>query len=99
MRDLFASGRVVDLILALVALETIGLALLHRSTGRLPRLAVLLPNLAAGAFLLLAVRAALVGADWVWVAASLLGALVAHLADLATRVARSCPKPQSIRED
>lgn len=42
-------------------------------------------NLAAGAFLLLALRAALAGAGPVWIAASLLGALVAHLADLALR--------------
>lgn len=88
MADLFASGRVIDLILVLVGVEAAGLALLHRLTGRVPRLAALLPNLAAGACLLVAVRAALTGAEWIWVAASLLGALIAHIADLLTRQVR-----------
>ncbi|MBK5958509.1 hypothetical protein CCR97_09855 [Rhodoplanes elegans] len=89
MADLFASGRVIDLILALVVVETIALALAGRMpalAGRLPPLRRLLPNLAAGACLLVAVRAALVGADWVWVAASLFAALMAHVADLLTRL-------------
>lgn len=86
MAELFASGRMIDLILALVVVEAIGLAILHRLTGRLPPLPRLLPNLAAGAFLLVAVRAALVGADWFWIAASLLAALMAHIADLLTRL-------------
>lgn len=86
MAELFANGRMIDLILALVVVEALGLAVLHRVTGRLPPLPRLLPNLAAGAFLLVAVRAALVGADWIWVAGSLLVALMAHIVDLLTRL-------------
>jgi hypothetical protein len=37
---------------------------------------------------MLAVRCALVGARWEWVALSLLGALLAHLADLGLRLQR-----------
>ncbi|MFD2184423.1 hypothetical protein [Rhodoplanes azumiensis] len=85
MAELFASGRMIDLILALVVVEAVALAVLHRITGRLPPLSRLLPNLAAGAFLLVAVRAALVGADWIWIAACLVAALMAHIADILTR--------------
>jgi hypothetical protein len=45
-----------------------------------------LANLAAGACLLLALRAALTGASWPPVAAWLLAALLANLVDLAERL-------------
>jgi hypothetical protein len=41
--------------------------------------------LLAGACLMLALRAALVGASWEWVAAPMAGAGVAHLLDLRLR--------------
>ena len=85
MSALFASGRIVDLILLLVLAEAAALLALHRATGRGPPPAALLPNLAAGACLLLALRAGLRGATWPVVAACLLGSLVAHLADLRSR--------------
>ncbi|RAI45216.1 hypothetical protein [Rhodoplanes roseus] len=93
MQDLFTSGRVIDLILALVAVEVAGLALLGRLTARVPPLRMLLPNLLAGAFLLLAVRAALVQAAWQWVAACLTAALIAHVADLTSRLPSRGPGP------
>jgi len=82
---LFASGRVVDLVLALMAIEGALLALHRRRTGRGVPIAELLAFLCAGACLLLALRAALVGAWWGWTAAALAGAGAAHLADLALR--------------
>lgn len=83
--ELFVSGRVADLVLAVMLVEALGLVAIHRRTGRgLPPAAVLL-NLAAGAALLLALRGALVGAGWGWIALALTGALVAHLADLRQR--------------
>ncbi len=85
MSALFASGRVVDAILLVVLAEAVALALLHRATGRGPPPAALLPNLAAGACLLLALRGALRGAAWPFLALCLLGSLVAHLADLRVR--------------
>jgi hypothetical protein len=42
-------------------------------------------NLLAGACLLMALRSALSGSGWAWIAAWLFAALVAHLADLARR--------------
>jgi len=87
--ELFATGRIVDLVLALVALEAIGLAIYRRRTGRGVAAGDLLPNLVAGACLLLALRAALTGAGWMWVAGWLAASLPAHLADLRRRWRRS----------
>lgn len=81
----FANGHIIDLILAMVVAEAIALALWRRRTGRGPELAPLLPLLASGFLLLLAVRAALVRAPWPLVALPLGAALVAHLLDLALR--------------
>ncbi len=85
MADLFATGRIVDLILALMILETIVLAGYHHHTGRGVRVATLLTNMAAGACLLVALRAALAGAPWGAVAAALAVAFAMHAFDLRTR--------------
>jgi hypothetical protein len=89
MAALFASGRIIDAILALVVLEGLLLAWLcrRRAASFLGlSLPALLANLASGAALMLALRAALVGAPWIAVAAWMLAGLVAHLADLGLRV-------------
>lgn len=83
MDDLFASGRIVDLILALVVLEGLLLLALRRMHG-IPMLP-LMGNLLAGGCLLLALRGALVDAAWPWIALALFGALLAHLVDLGGR--------------
>ncbi|MFO1160365.1 MAG: hypothetical protein U1E60_16115 [Reyranellaceae bacterium] len=88
MQELFASGRVVDLILVLMIAEAVVLGLLYRRTGRGVALRALAGVLLAGGFLLLALRAALTGAAWPWVAAFLVLGLLAHLADLAARWSR-----------
>ena len=79
----FASGRIIDGILLLVAAEALLLARLSRRGG--PPLPSLLANLASGAALMLALRGALVGADWMPVAGWMLAGLLAHLADLGLR--------------
>jgi hypothetical protein len=85
MEDLFRSGRIVDLILLLMALEGAGLLLLRRRLGRGMPPAEILAFLAAGAALMLALRAALVGAGWGWVALALAAGGAAHLAYLFLR--------------
>ncbi|WP_296804842.1 hypothetical protein [Thiocapsa sp.] len=85
MAELFASGRLIDLILGLVLVEAIALTVLYRLTGKGVAPRDLVGLLLAGAFLLIAVRFALTGADWVWIGLWLALALVAHLADLALR--------------
>jgi hypothetical protein len=81
----FSSGQVADLILLVLVVEALLLLVLHRRFGRglPPRavLAVVLPGVA----LALALRCALTGSPWPWLALSLMAALAAHLFDLGTR--------------
>ncbi len=79
MEWFFASGHAVDLVLVVLALEFI--LLWRRGRNALDILLMLLP----AAFILLALRAALVGAEWYWVAGLLTLSFPAHLADLARR--------------
>lgn len=86
MEALFSSGRIVDLILAIILIEALiiaGLAVFGRR--RLPVWGMLM-NLAAGATLLLALRSVLTGAGWVVTGGWLAAAFVTHLADLIQRV-------------
>jgi hypothetical protein len=82
------SGGLVEAILALVALEAGLLAVLLRRSGRAAALPGLLATLLSGTALLLALRAALIGADTVWIGAWLAAALAAHLLDLWLRLRR-----------
>jgi hypothetical protein len=85
MAELFASGRLADLILVIVAIEAAFLLVFWRSTGRGVSPGELLPNLFAGAFLLLALRLSLGGAGWQWCCGSLAAAGLAHMIDLGRR--------------
>lgn len=85
MSTLFSTGQVVDLILALVVAEALLLLVLQRSAGRGVVLADFVPNALGGAFLLLALRAALTGSPWTAIAPWLLASFAAHLWDLARR--------------
>jgi hypothetical protein len=75
----------IDAILGLVALEALALAAYQLRSGRGPSLVAVIANLAAGACLLLALRASLLGltmSTWgPWLAVSFL----AHLVDLRAR--------------
>jgi hypothetical protein len=86
MAELFSSGRVIDLILALVVLEALALVIFHLRTGRGVSPVALMPSVFAGVFLLLAVRGALVGSAWGLIDLCLLGAMAAHFADLWQRL-------------
>ncbi len=79
------SAHGVDLIAALMLAEGVLLSLRYFWTGRGIAPASLLPNLLAGLFLLLALRCALTGAGWIWIAAFLAAALPAHLLDVVKR--------------
>lgn len=85
IESLVASGRVVDVVLAFMLLEALALGVYRARTARgiaLPDLAI---NLLAGVGLLVALRAALTGTGWQWIAGGLFAALFAHAADLARR--------------
>lgn len=85
MQALFESGRIIDLILVFIVVEA---ALLWRWR----RDPALLIGLLPGAALMLAVRQALVGAWWGYVAAWLGAALVLHLWDLRRRGEGASPR-------
>lgn len=91
MAELFRTGGIVDLIIGLTLVEALALVLYRRLTGRGLRATALIFNLTAGAALLLALRIALVGGAWGWVAACLAAALAAHLGDLWQRWGRAAP--------
>jgi ABC-type spermidine/putrescine transport system permease subunit II len=86
MQDFFASGRVADLVLLVLLAEATALFLWHRRTGRglapLALAGLVLPGVAFA----LALRAALTGAGWHWVAAALVAAFLAHGFDVAVRM-------------
>lgn len=85
LEDLIASGRVVDAIIGFMIAEALVLSLYHRRTSLGPPPGHVVTMLLAGLFLLLALRAALTGSNWIWIAAFLAASLVAHLADLRRR--------------
>jgi hypothetical protein len=89
MSGLFASGRIVDAILVLTLAEAAFVVWYQRRTGRGPAPGPFVGNLLSGASLLLALRCALGGAWWGWIALCLLGSLMTHLGDLRWRWRRT----------
>ena len=76
---MFASGHAVDIVLLVIALEFAWLVV------RGWRWADAVLRLGPGVLMLLALRGALIGLDWRWIALPLLLSLPVHLADLARR--------------
>ncbi len=85
MQALFGSGHAADLVLLALLVEAALLWALRRHRGWGPGLRPLLPFLLAGAAFALALRAALTGAGWQWVAAPLIAAFLAHIWDVKER--------------
>lgn len=75
----------VDIVIVVTLLEGLALWVWHARTGRGLAPREFVANLCAGLALMLAVRAALSGASWTWVATGLAAAGVAHLLDLRRR--------------
>jgi len=85
MDELIASGHVVDLVLAIIVIEVLVFPRWRQRGGRQTRRMALLLASLPGIFLLLALRAALTGAGWGWIALFLAASFPAHLADLWRR--------------
>ena len=85
IHDFFHSGRVADVILLVMAVEFAVLYWRARSSGRPGAAADLIFVIGPGAFIVLALRAALTGAAPLWIGAALAASLPLHLADLARR--------------
>jgi len=82
MESFFSSGLAVDVVLAVIALETVWLL---RRGWRISDIALLL---LPAVLMLIALRAALVGAAWPWIAVPLALSFPVHLIDLSRRKAR-----------
>ena len=78
---LFARGHAVDVMLAVLAAEAAWLLARRRSDA--------LPGLMPAVPILLALRVALTGGGWPWVAGWLMLSLPVHLYDLRRRLRRS----------
>jgi hypothetical protein len=85
VQDFFHSGRVADVILAVMIAEVLLLMVYRKATGRGLAPVDLIVMMLAGACLVLALRAVLTGSAWHLVALFLAAALIAHLADLYRR--------------
>lgn len=85
LRGLFSSGRVVDLLLVVIAAEFVWLSWRCGARDLRTVMIDLFFSLAPGACLLLALRAALTGAGWPWIAAFLAASFPVHILDLARR--------------
>jgi hypothetical protein len=85
LQDLILSGRIVDLMLALIVIEIIAIMALRRARGGAIATGPLLINIGAGASIMLALRASLTDSGWPWIAAFLLASLLFHAADLVQR--------------
>jgi hypothetical protein len=84
--ELFSTGLVADIMLAFMALEAIVLVLYKRRSGRGLTPYNVFWMLLPGACLVLALRAALVGASWPWLALAVSVSLIAHLGYLRERL-------------
>lgn len=80
IEHLFASGHAADIVIAVLALEGLWL---RRRGWSLARIAHVL---GPAVFIVLAVRAALVGAPWYWVALALAASFPLHVLDLRARL-------------
>jgi hypothetical protein len=85
MGDYFRSGRVVDFILLIIALEFAVLLWRRRAGGVGPRALDLFFTLAPGACILIALRCALTGTGVIWIAFWLGASFPIHLGDLWRR--------------
>ncbi|RYF35308.1 MAG: hypothetical protein EOO26_01275 [Comamonadaceae bacterium] len=85
MQTWFADGRIIDVLIAFTLLEGLALLVHHRMTGLGVRPRDFLANLVSGLCLMCALRAALAGAVWPWIAVWLAAAGLAHGFDLVRR--------------
>ena len=85
MREFVISGHLVDLAMVLTLLELIALIIYRQRTGRGIAGSTLVVALSSGLFLMLALRAALTGADWPWSALALSASWATQLLDLKNR--------------
>ena len=85
LEQLILSGRIVEIMLTVMAIEIIVVEILRRRRGAGIGTLPLVINIGAGASLMLALRAALTEAGWLAIAAFLVASLVFHVLDVRIR--------------
>jgi hypothetical protein len=86
MEDFIRSGRIADVILVAIAVETLIAGVYFWRRRQALALLSFAASALAGGLIVLALRAALRESGWLFVAIYLAAALLAHLADLALRL-------------
>ncbi len=86
LSKLFLDGRIADVVLAVMVVEAFALSWYSRQRIGGLTIKIILLSLLPGAFLALALRSALVHAEWFWIALALVGALVTHVMDMRLRL-------------
>lgn len=86
MEEFIRSGRIADVILVALAVETLFFGFLFWRRGQSLALLSFAASGLAGGSIVLALRAVLREQGWLFVAIYLAAALLAHLADLALRL-------------
>jgi hypothetical protein len=84
MEEFILSGQAIDLVLLVIALEFAGLLFLRRKSWRRAAPDLFLA-LMPGVLLLVALRLALTGAGWEWIALAVAASFPIHIADLVRR--------------
>ncbi|MDP3493239.1 MAG: hypothetical protein Q8R82_08990 [Hyphomonadaceae bacterium] len=93
MQDFILSGQAIDVVLLVIVIEFVILVALRRKVWK--RTVVdLIFALMPGALLLIAVRFALTGADWTWIALAIALSFPFHLIDLVRRHQSETAPPQ-----
>lgn len=82
----FLSEHIADLVLVVMAIEAAVLVWLSRRPHSKFSAFTVMSALLPGFFLALALRSALVRAEWFWIALVLMGALITHLIDMRLRL-------------
>lgn len=85
LQQWIASGRIIDIMLAVLVVEVFVLIAYRTKTGRGPSITSVLLNIGAGGSLIVALKLALADASWQIFAAALVAAFFFHSADLAWR--------------
>jgi hypothetical protein len=84
MEEFILSGQAIDLVLLVIAVEFVGLLFLRRKSWRRAAPDLFLA-LMPGVLLLVALRLALTGSGWEWIALAVAASFPFHIADLVRR--------------
>ena len=91
IRSLFTGAMIADIVIAVMVIEAMVLVWNSRQGHANVSCKLIMAALLPGFFLALALRAALVQAHWIWLAFTLLGALITHFIDMRLRYQQRTP--------